>query len=77
MNEYYNIVAQIEENRKIAMEKASHAMLVKLAKQANPDDRWSKLLVKLAGILISIGNQLKKHAEKDLQPQFPAILQDL
>ncbi len=77
MNEYYNIIAQIEENRKIAMEKANHTALVKLAKQANPDDRWSKLLVKLAGILINAGNQLKKHAEKDLQRQFPVVLQDL
>lgn len=77
MYEYHNIALQVEDNRKRHMERAKHDELVKLAKQANGDDRWSKLLVKLAGALIKAGHQLKKYAEKDLNNSFPVVLQDM
>ncbi len=78
MYEYYNTVMQVEENRRLRLERARHYELVKLARQARMDNRWSKLLVKLAGILIQTGIHLKKYAEKDLNHHFPAVtLQDL
>jgi len=50
-------------NMKFAHEKAAYNALVKQALAAEKDNRWAKVLVKLAKILINAGTQLKIYAE--------------
>jgi hypothetical protein len=56
---YYTAKYKLES----AHEKAAHNKLVQQALAAGNNNRWAKILVKLAKILISAGTQLKVYAE--------------
>ena len=77
--EIYNINYElVKETQRHAEEKAEKFALVKQAELGDAKSSRSKILVKLAGILIDAGLRLKNYAEKDLKNnlQIPS-LQDL
>lgn len=76
METYYGNFELVKENNRLAREKAQKFALIKLAEQGK--NGRSKMLVKLAGLLIDTGLRLKMYAERDLRETFQVpTLQDL
>lgn len=72
METYHTYMALSCERRRTDLEKVEHNMRIKEALYLKASRPWSKILVKLAGIMISAGEKLKSSAEKDLQNCYPA-----
>lgn len=67
METYYTYYEHVKETQRLAKERAVKFAMVKQAEQGNAKGNKSKMLVKLAGILINAGTRLKNYAEKDLK----------
>lgn len=78
METYYANIALAHENTRLAHEKAAQYRMIKEAEAGGLHRPRSRMLVKLAGILIRTGLRLKSYAEKDLKSNFTSTtLQDL
>ena len=78
MNSFFTNMEIAREIRTEAHKSAAHYKLVRLALQKKEKKTWSKLLVKLGGMLIEIGGSLKSRAERDLHHTLSIpSLQDL
>jgi len=78
METYYLYSELAEENRRIDLERVKHYQMIKEAESVKLARPWSKLLVKLAGVLIELGLKMKYYAERDTKQNFPfASMQDM
>jgi hypothetical protein len=78
MESYYLSISQAKINRHHAQERAKQYRMARQAVSVRKSRPWTKLLVKLAEIMIRTGERLKTNAERDLKDCFrTASLQDL
>ena len=78
MDPYYVNTILADEYRRNAHASALHYHMVCEAEAGQTEGPWSKMLVKLAGIMIRTGEKIKSHAQREKKHHFPiASLQDL